>query len=158
MAGKGKGGNVASVVTALAAPIAAQLGLELWDVRFLKEGASYVLRIIIDKEGGINISDCEAFSNAIDAPLDAADPIEQSYHLEVSSPGLERELTKPAHFERFLGAPVMVRLIRPVDGVRDFKGTLTSFADNVVTVTPEDGEAFSFQKKDASFIKLDDFD
>lgn len=159
MAEKKKGGNTASAVYELAVPIAEKLGLEIWDVRFLKEGAMWVLRIIIDKDGGINITDCEDFSRAIDAPLDEADLIEQSYHLEVCSPGLERELMKPEHFAKFIGENIMVKLIRPVDGVRDFNGRLDSFEDNTVTMTLSDsGESFSFSKKDASYIKVDDFD
>ena len=78
MAGKGKGGNTVAAVTAIAEPIAEQLGLRLWDVRFVKEGASWYLRIFIDKEGGVGIDDCVAMSHALDKPLDEADPIRVS--------------------------------------------------------------------------------
>ena len=90
-----KGGNTVSKVAALAKPIAEELGLSLWDVRFVKEGAQYYLRIFIDKEGGVSVDDCERMSRAIDKPLDELDPIEQSYILEVCSPGIERELSRP---------------------------------------------------------------
>lgn len=86
MAAKGKGGNTVAAVWEIAAPIAEQLGLSIWDIRFQKEGVSWYLRIYIDKEGGVGITDCENFSRAVDGPLDDADPIEQSYYLEVSSP------------------------------------------------------------------------
>ena len=105
---KGKGGNVVQAVWQIAEPIARELGLEIWDIRFLKEGADWFLRIFIDKEGGIDISDCENMSRAIDKPLDEADPIEQSYCLEVSSPGVERDLVRPEHFERYKGADIKV--------------------------------------------------
>ena len=94
MAKKEKGNTVAAVWQ-IAQPIAESLGLELWDVRFVKEGADWFLRIFIDKEDGVSIDDCEAMSRAIDKPLDDADPISQSYCLEVSSPGVERELVRP---------------------------------------------------------------
>ncbi len=106
---KGKGGNVSAAVWEIAKPIADELGVEIWDIRFLKEGTDWFLRIFIDKPEGISINDCENMSRAIDAPLDELDPIEQSYCLEVSSPSLERELTRPEHFERYSGSPVKVK-------------------------------------------------
>ena len=87
-----KNGSVADVVTALALPIAEELGYSIWDVEYVREGADYYLRITIDNEEGITIDDCEAFSRAIDPILDEADPITDSYHLEVSSPGIERDI------------------------------------------------------------------
>ena len=158
MAGSSKGKNTVSVVYDMALPIAESLGLKLWDVRFLKEGVMWVLRIVIDKDGGVNIDDCENMSKALDPVLDEADVIEQSYHLEVSSPGIERELMKPEHFAEFTGAKIFTRLIRPVDGTRDFRGTLDRFEDNIVSMTLESGEKFSFEKKQAAYVKLDDFD
>ena len=112
MAGKG---NTVSRVTEIITPYAHQLGLEIWDVRFAKEGTDWYLRIFIDKDGGISIDDCVDLTNAITKPLDEADPISQSYTLEVSSPGVERELTADAHFEKYIGSNVMVRLIRPIN-------------------------------------------
>ncbi len=155
---KGKGGNVAAAVWQLAEPIAKELGVELWDIRFVKEGADWFLRIIIDKDGGVDINDCENMSRAIDKPLDELDPIEQSYCLEVSSPGLERELTRPEHFEKFKGADIKVRLIRPLEGKRDFEGVLEDSDGKTVVLRLEDGSAMSIDKKEASYIKLDDFD
>ena len=95
--------NTVEVVTALAKPVVEQMGLQLWDVRFEKEGASWYLRIFIDKEGGVTIDDCENLSRAMDQILDDADPISQSYYLEVSSPGIGRDLVRPWHFQRYLG-------------------------------------------------------
>ena len=159
MASKGKGGNTVAAVRAIAEPIAASLGLRLWDVCFLKEGASWYLRIFIDKDGDVGIEDCEAFSRAIDGPLDEQDPIEQSYCLEVSSPGIERELTKPEHFTACLGQKVKVRMIRPTeDGRRDFSGVLKAYDGGNITVRFGDGTALNFSKKESAFVKLDDFD
>ena len=158
MASKGKGGMTVAAVQGLAESIAAELGLRIWDVTFTKEGASYYLRIFIDKDGGVGINDCEAFSRAIDAPLDELDPIEQAYCLEVCSPGVERSLTKPAHFTACLGQRVQVRMIRPVGGTRDFKGVLEAYDDGNITVRFDSGDGLTFTKKEAGFIKLDDFD
>ena len=155
---KGKGGNVSAAVWQIAEPIAKELGVGIWDIRFLKEGTDWFLRIFLDKEGGMGIDDCEAFSRAIDKPLDELDPIEQSYCLEVSSPGLERELTRPEHFERYKGEKIKVRLIRPVNSQRDFSGILEDCDRNRITLRLDDGSAMDFDKKETSYIKLDDFD
>lgn len=153
-----KSGSVAAEVSALVRPIVESLGLELWDVRYLKEGANRILRIYIDKESGITIEDCENVTRAVDAPLDELDPIAESYTLEVSSPGIERELVREEHFDRFLGAPVMVKLIRPDEnGEREFKGMLISSDGGSVTIRREDGTEAVIIKKDTVYIKLDDF-
>lgn len=153
-----KQGNTVSVVWDLAKPIAEKLGLNLWDVRFQKEGAVWYLRIFIDKPSGVTIEDCEAMSRAIDEPLDKLDPIEQNYCLEVSSPGIERDLIRDEHFEEFLGAPIMVKLIRPNEnGVRELKGTLIAHDKDSVTLMLDGNEKTTIQKKNTVYIKLDDF-
>lgn len=152
-----KGGNTVLAVTEIVKPIIEQLGLELWDVRFVKEGAEYYLRIFIDSENGITIEDCEKVSRAVDLPLDEADPISQSYCLEVCSPGIERELKKEEHFQAFLKSPVMVKMIRPLDSLgKEFSGIL-EYSDKDSVKISVDGELVSFNKKDAVWIKLDDF-
>ncbi len=155
---KGKGGNVVAAVTELAKPIAEELGLELWDIRFLKEGTDWFLRIFIDKAEGVNITDCEAFSRAINDPLDELDPIEQSYCLEVCSPGLERDLVRPEHFVRCTGEKIKVKFIRPINNVREFSGVLESSDGNRIVLRLEDGSAMEIDKKETSYIKLDDFE
>ena len=155
MAGKG---NTVSRVTEIITPYAKELGLEIWDVRFAKEGTDWYLRIFIDKDGGVSIDDCVDLTHAITKPLDEADPISQSYTLEVSSPGVERELTSDAHFEKYIGANVMMRLIRPINNVRDFAGKLEDYADGEITFELKDGENINVNKKDTSYVKLDDFD
>ena len=111
-----KNGNVAAVVRQLAEPLAERLGYDLWDVEFVKEGADYCLRITIDSPQGITIDDCERMHLAIDPVLDEADPIEGSYRLEVSSPGVERGLKTPRHMAACEGWTVEVRLYAPADG------------------------------------------
>lgn len=160
MANKRKGGNTAGRVWELAKPIAGELGLSLWDVRFVKEGTGWFLRIFIDKPEGVTIEDCEAMSRAVDKPLDDLDAIEQSYCLEVCSPGLERELIRPEHFEQFEGWPVNVRLIRPLaDGRKDVSGLLLGLTeDGMVRLRLSEDEETAVPKKDTVFVKLDDFD
>ena len=154
LSSKGKGGNTVAAVWALAEPLAQQLGLTLWDIRFVKEGASWYLRVFVEKEGGVSVDDCVAMSRALDGPLDETDPIEQNYYLEVSSPGLERELTRDEHFQALLGARIKVRLIRPVDQVRDFTGELLSFDNGAITLLLENGTQMQLQKKEASCCLL----
>lgn len=155
-----KGKNTVSTVEEIARPIADELGLRIWDVRFLKEGSQWFLRVFIDKDGGVDINDCERMSRALDEPLDKADPIDGEYILEVSSPGVERELIRPEHFHEFIGADIMVKMIRPIEGIgKEFKGVLTQYADGAVTITDHSGEnTVTINKKDAAYIKLDDFD
>ncbi len=157
MSEKNKGGSTVSKVWAIGEPIAKELGLSLWDVRFVKEGASWFLRIFIDKEGGVTVDDCADFSHAIDKPLDDADPIDQSYYLEVSSTGLERELTRSEHYELMQGRKIKIKLIRPVDGERELDGCLEAFKDNIITLK-KDEETKEIKKSDTVWVKLDDFD
>lgn len=150
--------NTVARVEEIITPYAKELGLDIWDIQFKKEGTGWYLRIFIDKEGGVDINDCVDMTHAITKPLDDADPISQSYMLEVSSPGVERELVRDEHFEKYVGAPVMIRLIRAVDGVRDFIGTMTAYEDKKITVKLKDDTEMTFEKKDTSYVKLDDFD
>ena len=155
MAGKG---NTVAKVAEIVAPYAEELGLDIWDIRFVKEGTDWYLRIFIDKDGGVSIDDCVDLTHAITKPLDDADPISQSYLLEVSSPGVERELITDSHFEKYIGAAVMMRLIRPIDKIRDFSGTLKKYEKGLITVELADDEELTVNKKETSYVKLDDFD
>lgn len=154
---KKAGGNTVAVCRRLAEPVVAELGLSLWDVRFVKEGASWYLRFIIDREEGVSIDDCVAVSRRMNPILDEADPIAHAYCMEVMSPGIERELTRPEHFDYCTGWAVVVRLIRPVDGVREFAGILKGLADNRVTIETED-EELSFDRKEISSVHVIDDD
>lgn len=153
-----KGGNTVKIVWDIVEPFAGELGLRIWDVRFLKEGSSWFLRIFIDKDGGVSIDDCVDLTHAINGPLDEADPIEQAYFLEVSSPGVERDLVRDEHFTAYIGERIKVKMIRPVEGKREFSGILADYSDGNITIRLEDESGFTFTKKEASWIKLDDFD
>ena len=128
MAKSAKG--IAEKVWELADPIAEELGIWVWDVEFVKEGARRVLRITVDSEEGINIDDCEKLHRAIDPLLDEADLIEEQYYLEVSSPGIERELKTDVHIEACEGWDVEVKLYAPRDGSKLFRGVLMPLAEN----------------------------
>ena len=149
--------NVAETVRELAKPLVESLGLTLWDVRFVKEGADSILRIIIDKDEGVCIDDCVAVNDILDAPLDEADPISVPYRLQVQSPGVERELTRDEHFAKYIGAPVKIKLHRAVNDRKQYSGTLVSCENGEITVDTPDGEPLTFTKQDAAFVKLDDF-
>lgn len=149
--------NTASAALALAKPFADSLGLEIWDVLFVKEGSNMILRFLIDKDGGINITDCENLSRAIDKPLDDADLISCAYTLEVSSTGPERELTRPEHFQKMKGKKIKIRLIRPAkNGEREITGDLENFADGALSVLTADGESIKIKKSETAFIRLYD--
>lgn len=139
----------------LADPIAKSLDLILWDVRFVKEGASWFLRIYIDSDTGVSLDECEAMSRALDPVLDEADPISQSYYLEVSSPGTERASTRPFHFESCLGEQILIRLIRPQDGRREYQGVLTGYEDGRITLD-DNGASRTFDEKDTALCRLVD--
>ena len=131
-------------------------GVTLWDVRFVKEGASWYLRVYIDKEGGITLDDCTAVSHAIDPVIDEADPIEVSYYLEVCSPGVERELTRPEHFAAYIDSKVKIRLYHASDGVKEWVGILKR-ADDPVVLETENGER-EFAFKEISKANVCDFE
>ena len=124
-----KNANVAETVRALAEPIAEELGCWIWDVEYVKEGARRVLRITIDSEEGVGIDECEAMHRAIDPVLDEADPIEEQYYLEVSSPGIERELKTEVHIMACEGWDVEVRLYAPKNGSKIFRGVLMEMGE-----------------------------
>lgn len=146
--------STAETVYDLALPIASELGYELYDVEFVKEGADYFLRIYIDKPGDvISSDDCERMSRAIDPVLDEKDPIQCSYYLEVSSVGLDRPLKIEKDFIRFMNQKIEVRLYKTQDGVREFSGTLCAYNDGMFTVQCADGSRKILNVKDASLIR-----
>lgn len=138
---------------ALAEKTAEELGVYIVDVSYKKEGDSYSLCYYIDKEGGVGIDDCEAFSRAIEPVLDEADPIEGNYTLEVSSPGADRRLTKEREFLYYIGAKVDVKLFKPIDGMKEFSGILTGYKDKAAEIEV-DGNILIIPVKEASFIRL----
>ena len=146
-------GNIAARAKVLAQPIAENLGLTLWDVRFVKEGALWYLRFWIDKPGGISLDDCEAMSRTLDAPLDEANFIAQAYHLEVCSPGIERELTRDEHFAQYIGSALRVKMTHPP---QELVGVLESYEDKKLKLKLENNEILALDKKKCAWVKLYD--
>lgn len=145
--------KVTETVAALASPIAAELGLELWDVEYVREAGQWFLRVYIDKDGGVSINDCEALSRALDPVLDEADPIPDSYVFEVSSAGAERELKRPGDFARYMGSNAEVRLYKPVNGSKSFVGALAGYENGNVTLTIA-GKNTVFEKSQIAQVRL----
>lgn len=146
--------NIADTVASLIKETVEAQGVSLWDVRFVKEGADWFLRIFIDKEEGISIDDCVNVSHAVDPIIDEADPIDRSYTMEVSSPGLCRELTRAEHFKIMNGQEVKVKLYKALDGIKEFIGTLKGF-DETLIIQTEAGEKV-FDKKEIAKVYLND--
>lgn len=149
--------NTVERVLEIASPLAEALGLEIWDIRYMKEGSDWYLRVFIDKQGGVGINDCVEMSHALDKPLDEGDFIPNSYILEVSSPGVERELTKKEHFEKMRGQKVNLKTIRPIDGRREFAGTLEAYENGVITLSLDAEKTMTVNKKETAYVRLDDF-
>ena len=145
--------KITDEVTQLAKGVVEDEGCSLWDVEYVKEAGQWYLRVYIDKEGGVDINDCEAVSRALDPILDEKDPIPDSYTFEVCSAGLERVLKRPSDFQQFLGSRVNIRLYSPVDGAKEFVGTLTGYENGDVTVQLSDSE-HTFRKADIAQVRL----
>lgn len=145
--------KITDQVTEFAKPVVESFGCKLWDVEYVREGSERYLRIYIDKDGGVDIDDCEKIHRAIDPILDEKDPITESYHFEVSSAGLERALKRPGDFEQFMGSAVLVKLYRPRNGLKEIPGFLRGYEEGKVTV--EAGkEVITFQKSEVALVRL----
>lgn len=130
-----KGISIAERVEALVTPCITELGYRIWDVEYVKEGAEWYLRITLDSDDGIDIDDCEKVSRAINPIIDEADPIEDFYYLEVSSPGLERVLRKEEHFAASIGCEVEIRLFAPDEfKKKSYTGTLSAYSEEDITL------------------------
>ena len=155
---KQSGGNTAQRVEALVRPTVEGMGVRLWDVVFEKEGPDWYLRVLIDKADGstMDTDTCADVSHALDPILDEADPIEQSYYLEVGSPGLGRKLSRPEHYEALKGQKISVKLYKANEqGLKEFAGVLVSREGNTVTVETENGPV-AFEVSAASTVRLCD--
>ena len=126
--------KVTQQVAQFAEPVVTAHGCSLWDVEYVREGADYFLRVYIDKEGGVDIADCEAVSRALDPILDEADPIPCSYVFEVASAGIDRELKRPSDFEKFMGSQVEIKLYQALNGRKVYVGELAGYDQGNVTV------------------------
>ena len=144
--------NIAERVRELLFDVVLDAECYLWDVEYVKEGAEMILRVVIDSNEGITLDDCERVTRAIDPVLDEADPIESSYRLEVTSPGVERPLTRPDHFTSCIGDEIEVRLFAALNGSKTLRGTLTAAADKEFTVTLPDGTETVIAKSAAAKV------
>ena len=145
--------KVTDQVTQFAKPIVEENGCTLWDVEYVREGSERFLRLYIDKDGGVDISDCEKIHRAVDPVLDEQDPISESYHFEVCSAGLERALKRPGDFVQFMDSPITVKLYRPRGGLKEIPGILRGYEDGKVTV--EAGkETITFEKSEVALVRL----
>ena len=146
--------KVTELTARLAEPVIAEQGCTLWDVEYVKEAGTWYLRVLIDKEGGVDILDCEAISRKLSDLLDEADPIEGSYTFEVSSAGAERPLKRPSDFERFLGSPVLVKTYKPKDGRKEFAGVLAGYDNGAVLLDMGGAEPLRFEKPELALVRL----
>lgn len=145
--------SVVATVTELVSPVAEKMGIMLWDVEFVKEGSRKILRITIDSDAGIDIDTCERFHRTIDPMLDEADPIEESYYLEVTSPGLERQIKTDAHIEACTGEKVELRLYTPRNGAKSFIGVLAGLDGEGRVVIETDGGHMEFEKSEIAKLQ-----
>lgn len=145
--------KITDLVTAMAKPVVEEEGCTLWDVEYVREAGTWYLRVLIDKEGGLGIDECERISRRLDPMLDEADPIPDSYVFEVGSAGAERELKRPGDFEKFLGSEVELRLYKPENGQKAFIGTLSAYNNGDVTVKVGENE-ITFEKPKIALVKL----
>jgi len=134
---------------------------ELYDIEYIKEGGDMILRLYIDKENGVDLDDCERVSHAVEAVLDEHDPISAVYRLQVSSPGIERKLSKPTHYPSHIGRKIMVKLYAPIDpvsGRKKFTGILMGFSENEISLSDEDKQIWTFGLKQVATCRLVIFD
>ncbi len=148
--------DIVSRTEKLLEPILDDLGFDLWDVEYVKEGQDMFLRVAIDKPGGITIDDCVDVSRKLSDALDADDPVDDAYTLEVSSPGLGRKLRRDREFDRSIGRDVDIRFYKPVDGSKDISGKLKAYDKGSVTIelpgtSPPER---SYDRNDIASIKL----
>ena len=148
-----KYGNTELKIKEMAQPIADELGYDIWDIQYVKEGAEWYLRVFIDKEDGIDIDDCEAMTRPLNEKLDELDPIKGGYIFEVGSAGLERELVREEHFKACTGLEVRAHLFMNVNGSRDIIGTLASYSKESVKLVT-DGEEKKIPLSDIAYIRL----
>ena len=145
--------KVTEFVAELARPVVEANGCTLWDVEYVREAGQWYLRLLIDKDGGVDILDCEAISRTVSDLLDEADPIEGSYVFEVGSAGAERPLKRPSDFDRFMGAEVLLKTYKPKDGRKEFSGTLAGYEDGAVTIDVG-GQPLRFEKPEIALVRL----
>lgn len=148
-----KAADISAMVERVISPICSDIGIEIVDIEFKKEGGSYFLRVFIDKEGGINLGDCQQVSGGLGELLDESDPIEVPYYLEVSSPGLDRQLKRDKDFARFAGRMVDVKLVKAFEGKKKIRGILIGKESDFLNLSLE-GEEISIPFELVSVCRL----
>ena len=146
-------GKIEESVRPIASAAADELGYELYDVEYKKEGSEWYLRIFIDKPENMGVEDCEKYSRYISPLLDENDPIADNYILEISSPGMFRKLKTPEHFEKYMGSEVEVKLYKSENGRKKVNGVLSGYNEGRVTVL-ENGEEITLEKESYMYVKL----
>ena len=146
--------KVEKIIWEAVEPIIEENGCSVYDIEFVKEGQNYFLRIFIDKEDGVSTDDCEKISRAVDPVIDEIDPIEPSYYLEISSPGLDRKLSRQEHFDSAIGSLVDIKLFAPINGSKDITAYLKGFDGKTIFLETENGAAIELEKQKASSIRL----
>ena len=146
-------GKVSEQVLALVSPIAESFGLEVIEVLYEKKYDGMNLTIVIDKEGGVTINDCEKLHRAIDEPLDELDPIDTAYILNVSSPGIDRPLKTERDYKRNLNKKISVKLYKMVDNKQVYDGVLTSFDEETFTIELKNNKQITFNKTDTAKVE-----
>lgn len=141
-------------------PITEKIGVQIYDVEYVKEGTDWYLRAYIDKEGGVTIDDCEKVSREVSEVMDQEDFIEDAYILEVSSPGLGRTLKKDKHLEKSIGQKVEIKTYKPIEKQKEFSGVLEKFDSESITISMEEtekqgnGKKMTFARGDVALIRL----
>jgi len=146
--------EIESKVETLALPICKEFGLNLWAVEFVKEGSNWFLRVLIDRDGGVTIDDCENVSRKLDKQLDTHDFIEQAYMLEVGSAGIDRPLKRPEDFEKYTGEYVDIKLYKAINKVKQFQGKLRGLENSIISIETDDGETLSFELASVASCRL----
>ena len=146
--------SIEEKVEKLVEPKIQEIGYDLYDVEYAKEGKNYFLRIIIDKPEGIDLNDCEKVNNEITDILDQADYIKEQYFLEVSSPGIERTLKKDKHLKKNIGKEVNIKLFKKDEnGIKEYQGILKNFDTENITIETQTNEEKQIQRKSIAQIK-----
>lgn len=146
--------GIVTIVKDICDPLVEELGYELVDVEFLKEGSSYFLRVYLDKPGGINLDDCQKMSQLLSDKLDEKDPINVPYYLEVSSPGLDRPLKTDKDLKRNLGKEIEIKLYEPLNGKKIIEGILEAYEEKTIVIRTETSETIEIPRELIALIKL----
>ncbi len=152
--GKTSRREMLKVVSQVSQTIADELDMELVDLEYIKEFGNYFLRVYIEKIGGVSTDDCERMSKRLSIVLDEIDPIEESYYLEVSSPGLDRPLKTDKDFKRNIGKDVEIKLYKSLNDKKNYKGKLVDYDDTKITVENKQGDTISLARELVSIVKL----